>query len=131
MTEDNARFEPIEGEAEFETMAPETVLYWDPVTGHSSAYFRTQKYLKVDGVIRGDVPGIPTGGISLDITNNLHQLYGEGLLDPITGVPVDNVSVGGLMVLIKRAFDRRANEYFAEAADPNETEPEPEEDPSP
>lgn len=129
MTEDNARFEPIVGEAEFETMAPETVLYWDPVTDQSSAYFRTQKYLKVDGVIRGDVPGIPTGGISLDITNNLHQLYGEGLTDPVTGAPLDNVSVGGLMVLIKRAFDKRANEYFTEAADPIETEPE--EDPSP
>lgn len=124
MTENNARFEKINGEAEFEVIGIEVNASFDPVTDSGVVTTNAAKFLKVDGEYRTDIPPARCGSVEDDLAYERATVLGEpGLTDPVTGADLSDVSYAGLLLLVKTRFNRRWNE---QAAVPEPEAPEPE-----
>lgn len=103
------RFEDLGGGNFLEALAPNINLEWDPMTNGGTVTFHVQKYLMKDGVLRSDM----TGGydtIRVPINDMITRCHATGLVDPVTNQPLGYVSVAGLMLIIKAAFDTLYNE---------------------
>ena len=120
MTEQNARFEKITGEAEFEVIGIEVNASFDPITDSGVITTNAAKFLKVDGEYRTDIPPTRCGSVEDDLANEITTVLGvPGLVDPVTGADLSQVSYAGLMLLVKTRFDTKWN---APPADPQEPE---------
>lgn len=110
MTEQNARYQPIEGVVDLEVCAYETIMHFDPVTDTGSIVSNAARYLRVDEDYHPEMPPAPCGSIVDHTSDIISQVVGEpGMTDPVTGVDLSGVSVAGMMVLHKNWFDRRWN----------------------
>lgn len=111
MTENNARFAPIEGRAELEVIAYETILHFDPVSDTGSVVSNAARYLKVDGEYHPEMPPAPCGSVIDHTPDIIDEIVGEpGMVDPVTGADLSGVSVAGMMDLHKLWFNRRWNQ---------------------
>jgi hypothetical protein len=111
----NTRFEPIAtGEAQFEIAAPEVFIAWNPEVQDGTITFNHAKYLMINGEIRYDIPCIRNGSITAPIAANFGRCFvPAGILDPVTGADLSQVSMAGIMVYAKAMFDSLHNEEHA------------------
>ena len=129
-----SRIETIEGQVGFEVIATGTNINYSPVTGSGTLTFNMAKFLTVDGVIRPDIQP-PHAGM---LTRNLSEIILRRFLtempevggvdithDPVTGADLRNVSVAGVMQIIKVAFDILYNESLPSPEPSPEPTPEP------
>jgi hypothetical protein len=109
----NARLREIAPGVIAERLATATHLFWNPVDDSCSIAFQTTEHLYVNGQWQ-PFNGGPGGEVlSVQLTEILARTFGEGLLDPVTGAELDQVSAAGVMLIIKRAFDMLYNERAA------------------
>lgn len=111
----NTRFEPIDtGEVQFEVAAPEIFIAWNPQVQDGAVTFNHAKYLMINGEIRYDVPCIRNGSITAPIAANFARCFvPAGITDPVTGAPLNGISLAGIMVYAKYMFDTLHNEEHA------------------
>lgn len=107
----NARFTDMGGGTLSEMMSANIQFFYDPTTFASRAIFNGLPYLEIGSAYHAlnAVPDI----LSVDFTSKMQQCYGAllgTLTDPVTGVDLTKVSVAGVMVLIKTAYDQEYNE---------------------
>lgn len=121
MTADNARFEKITGDAEFEVIGIEIHGNFDPVTDTGVVTTNAAKFLKVDGEYRTDIPPTRCGSVQDDLSVEYATILGKpDMVDPVTGADLSNISWLGVLDLMKARFDTKWN---AEPAPPTDTEP--------
>ena len=124
MTENNARFEKITGEAEFEVIGIEIHGNFDPVTDTGVVTTNAAKFLKVDGEYRTDIPPTRCGSVQDDLAVEFATILGEpGMVDPVTGADLSNISWLGVLDLMKARFNFKWNQPPQE---PEPEQPEPE-----
>ena len=113
MTEpkENARFESITGAAELEVIGIEIHGSFDPITDSGIVTTNAAKYLKVDGEYRTDIPPSRCGSVMDDLSQEFATILGhEGLVDPVSGADLSNVTWAGVLALMKARFDIKWNE---------------------
>ncbi len=92
-------------------MSPYISISWNPIDNTGSINFMIKKYINVDGILRTDIPPSDGGHINRHISDVLNVRYvPEGLpngrgLDPVTGADLSQISVAGVMAIIKSAFE--------------------------
>ena len=96
---------PIPPNAEIVVYCPELILRYDPTRDSGTVTFRTQETIEVNGVSDGSKLGA-LGTFSKNTDDILADLFPEAGLDPITGADLTQVSGAGMMVLLKRAFEK-------------------------
>lgn len=116
----NARLREIAPGVIAERLATAIHLFWNPADDSCSIAFQTTEHLYVNDQWQ-PFSGGPGGEVlSVQLAQILARTFGEGQLDPVTGVELDEVSAAGVMLIIKRAFDVLYNERAAAAnPDPN------------
>lgn len=120
------RIETLGGVSQLEIMAPSVNINWDPITNTGPIAFRMFRYLVQDDVIRQDVDPSPAGSFMVGMENILLRCFvpanpGDNILDPVTGADLSNVSVAGVMTIIKAAFDTLYTEHLETQITPPET----------
>lgn len=103
----NARIRTIADGITAEMIAEQTHMFYDPATGAGSVSFQARESLYVNGVQQA-----PMGDyniLQVDASAIIAEKFGAGLVDPVTGADLSNISTGGLMALIKAAYDQLYN----------------------
>lgn len=93
---------------EIHSVAPLAHIDWQPVTNKCSITFMTQKYLVKDGEWMrqlGSDENIQQFRLELSDDMTKRWAY-EGAMDPVTGAQLDQISVAGVMTIIKHAFEQ-------------------------
>lgn len=106
-TPQNARLRNIAPNVLAEMIAEQTHLFYDPVTGGGYVSFQAREHLVVDNEVQA-----PMGDYNIlqaQIPALLPLRFGAGLVDPVTGADLSQVSAGGLMLVIKAAYDQLYN----------------------
>lgn len=114
MTTTNARIRSIASGVTAEMIAEQTHLFYDPATGGGYVSFQAREHL----IVGADVQA-PMGNYDIlqaQIPDMLPHCFGVGLVDPVTGADLSKVSAGGLMLVIKAAYDQLYNARAAAAA---------------
>jgi hypothetical protein len=111
----NSRFNMLSNGVPTEQISCQTQLFYNPVTQHARAIFNGSAFMALP-----DANGGPTQYVAVGTENDiLHVDFMDKLTDipcvagdydPITGAPLDQISVYGVMVLMKRAYDKYHNE---------------------
>lgn len=106
----NPRFKLLPNGQYSEQLTNQVQLFWDPVTQEGRAFFNSAPYLNIGGIYTAlqAVPDV----LMVDFLDKLGTCYGKGLRDPVTGEPLDGISVAGVSILMSAAFD---TEFIARA----------------
>lgn len=112
MSTPNSRFKLLGPGILTEMIAHQTQLLYNPSVQSIEALFTGSPFLRVENRY------VPVGNemdiLRLDLTPRLAERPAKaGDLDPVTGVDLSNVSVAGVMVIMKRAYDNFHNERAA------------------
>lgn len=112
MSNTNSRFKLLGQGIMTEMIAHQTQLIYEPSTQKIEALFAGSPYLKIEDKY------VPVGNevdlLKVDLTSRMMEVPGRtGDRDPVTGVDLSNVSVAGIAVLLKRAYDNFHNERDA------------------
>jgi len=123
----NARIRNIATGVTAEMIAEQTHLFYEPQTGGGYVSFQAREHL----IVGTDVQA-PMGDyniLQVQVPDLLPHCFGAGLTDPVTGADLSQVSAGGLMLVIKAAYDQlynaKAAADAAAAAQPDPIEPAP------
>lgn len=108
----NARIRTLATGVTGEMIAEQTHLFYDPGTGGGNVSFQGRESLFVNGayqpltgdydILHADVAAIVT-----------RQFAPAGTTDPVTGADLSQISAGGVMLIIKAAYDAIYNERAA------------------
>lgn len=108
MSESNARIRIIAPTVKAEMIAEQTHLFYDPATGGGYVSFQAREHLIVDGAVQA-----PMGDYNIlqaQLSDILPLCFAPaGTADPVTGADLSQVSAGGLMLVIKSAYDALYN----------------------
>jgi hypothetical protein len=107
----NARFTLLGNGQYSEMISDQVQLFWDPVTGDGRCIFNALPYLNIGGTYT-QLGGV-MNNLMVDFIDKIGTCYGEGLTDPVTGADLGGISVAGISLIVKAAFDK---EYNAAAA---------------
>lgn len=144
MTEQvNSRFRDIGNGVVVEMISNQTQIFYDPTTQAARAIFNGQSYMLVNG--KYIQVGTENDILHVDFGDKLADRPSKpGDIDPITGADLSQISILGVMIIVKRAYDnyhnaravaiaqRLAEEEAAQAAAQNPpAPPEPAPDPDP
>lgn len=88
-----------------EQIAQYIAFHYDAVTQAGSFTFNSQSFIHVNGVAQ-PFSGTQTQVVNAGTADILAQTFGKGLKDPVTGAKLDSISVAGLSLYIKDAFDK-------------------------
>lgn len=103
----NPRIRTIADGVTAEMIAEQTHLFYDPTTGGGYVSFQAREHL----IVGTDVQA-PMGDYNIlqaQVPDLLPVCFGTGLTDPVTGADLSQVSAGGLMLIIKAAYDQLYN----------------------
>lgn len=107
----NARFIDLGGGTTAELMSNHIQFFYDPTTQASRAIFNGSQYLNIGGTYRA--LDALYDQLEVVFTNQMTRRYANEMpvpiLDPVTGADLKNVSVAGIMILIKIAYDIEIN----------------------
>jgi len=106
----NARFTDMGANTISEMMAPQIQFFYDPTTQQARAIFSGQPYLEIANNYHSLVAVFDA--LEVDFSNKMGTCYGaplETLVDPVTGADLTKVSVAGIMMLVKTAYDQEYN----------------------
>lgn len=107
----NARFTDMGGGTIAELMCNHVQFFYDPTTQLAHATFNGMSYLSIADTYRAlnNVPDI----LQVDFADKFSQCYaasvGTPVLDPVTNADLTQVSVLGVMALLKIAYDVEVN----------------------
>lgn len=100
----NARFVDMGGGHVAEMIAHQLQLFWDPTSQTARVIFNSAPYIRMGP--RWQRIGIEQDMLEQDLSNLLHlRLIPTGTLDPITGADLSQVSLLGVVMIHKGAFD--------------------------
>lgn len=107
----NARFTDEGNGLIGEMMAAQTFLDFNPTTGTIRAMFTGKKFVNVGTSDTPKYLGIDTEPNTLNVafSDKLAQCYGVGLVDPVTGAALSNISIAGVELLYKAIYDTEFN----------------------
>lgn len=111
----NSRFIDLGDGQTAELIAHQTQLYYNPTSQQVRAIFNAYPYLLIGGKYlrvgeRLDV-------LDVDFSARMTELLAEpGDIDPVTGQPLDQISGLGMLLLMKRAYNKHHNEEAARRA---------------
>lgn len=110
----NARFIDAGGGTIAEMMSNQVQFFYDPTTGQANAIFNGKPYLSLGDkyVALDQNPDI----LQVDFSTKITHCYGQHvapLVDPVTGADLTKVSVAGVMMLMKAAYDEEFNQRAA------------------
>lgn len=100
-----------------ELLGTRITIDYDPVAGTARALFDGQLYLPVENGTYTKLADF-ADVLVLDFTSQVTRCYGAEagvMTDPVTGADLTQVSVAGLMTLIKKAYDIEINARAAAA----------------
>lgn len=112
----NARITTLAAGVTSEMIAEQTHLFYDPATGSGSVSFQARSNLFINGVHQ------PLSGNEYDILQDdvadiaTRNFAASGSVDPVTGADLSKISTGGLILIIKAAYDVLYNERAAAQA---------------
>lgn len=106
----NARFTSMGNGTYSERISDQVQLFYNPTTQETSSVFNNDPYLFLNGTYM-KLSG-QTDMLRVDFTSKITETFPAGI-DPVTNADLSNISVGGLMTLLKVVFDA---EYNARAA---------------
>ena len=104
---DNARIREIAPGITAEMIAEQTHLFYDPATGGGYASFQARETLYVNGEHKAPMGDYDI--LQVQIGDIVAEKFGAGLVAPVTGADLSNVSTAGLMTIIKTAYDALYN----------------------
>lgn len=109
----NARFRFIAEGVVFERVATRINIDYDPVTAAANIAFQMDEVLNVNGVPQ-ELKG-SNDVLRYDFAQLAARCFGAGVVDPVTGINLEQVSGAGMMLLFKAAVDALDNERAAAA----------------
>lgn len=107
----SARFRDLGNGITGELMADQVQLFYDPTTQQARVIFNGNEYIDV-GVQNYLAIGTMHDALEVDLSDKMANCYGGGT-DPVTGIDLSQVSVAGLMIILKVAYDVFVNERAA------------------
>lgn len=105
--ENNSRIREIAPGVVGEMIAEQIHIFYFPETGGGYVSFQAREVLYVNGVHQA-----PMGDFDIlqaQLPDIAGVKFGAGLVDPVSGIDLSDVTVGGLDALIKAAYDQLHN----------------------
>ena len=100
----NSRFKDMGGGHIAETIAHQVQIFYDPTTQQARVNFNAAPYILMGDTYRRI--GLEQEILEQDLSNLLHlRLIPEGIKDPVTGFDLSQVSLFGVHLIHKFAFD--------------------------
>lgn len=112
---DNARFKDKGGGVISEMISSETKLFYNPSTGEASAVFASQEFIQADTNLL-PLAGAPTIMEVPLSTRMMECPCIAGDIDPVTQADLSQISIAGVMTLLKRFYDTEYNALAAAQA---------------
>jgi hypothetical protein len=97
---------------------------YDVLTQAAQFTFNSRPYIYVSGAPL-PIAGTSTSALVQNVNEIQEVCFGNGLADPVTQADLSKVSVAGLEIIVKAAFDTLYNQQAAANAPPNATLPFP------
>lgn len=113
----NARVKTIASGITGEMIAEQTHIFYDPATGGGYVSFQARETLYVNGEVRAPMGDFDILQVQLPAIAT--QCFCNGVTDPVTGADLSGVSVGGVSLILKAAYDQLYNaraQAWADAA---------------
>lgn len=114
----NARFIDAGGGTIAEMMSNQVQFFYDPTTGQANAIFNGKPYLSLGNKYVALDQNYDI--LQVDFSSKMTHCYGQHvapLVDPVTGADLTQVSVAGVMMLMKAAYDEEFNQRAATIAE--------------
>lgn len=102
-----ARFTDLGAGMTSEMIGTNIQITYDPATQAASVNFTGKPYVQINGVYHSI--GSNSQSVGANLSDKLAATYGSGT-DPVTGADLSKVSIAGLMVIIKAAYNEFCNE---------------------
>lgn len=118
----NPRIRVIADGITAEMIAEQTHLFYDPTTGGGYVSFQAREHLIVGNDVQAPLGDFDILQVQLPDVATLK--FGAGLVDPVTGQDLSNISGAGQTLLMKAAYDQLFAARAASAATAAETAPE-------
>ena len=121
----NSRFNDLGNGTITELISDQTQLFYDPTTQQCRAIFNGAAFMpvtKADQSVSYVALGNNNDILHVDLTSQMTRCLGKapdaaqgiaGDLDPVTGADLSQISVYGILTLMKRAYDIFHNENYA------------------
>lgn len=104
----NSRFTDLGANTVSEMLSPMTQLVWNPITGETAVSFQNAPYLYVANTYH-QLNSNPSA-LYVDLAPKIATCYAPAnTMDPITGADLSKISVAGIMMVIKAAYDQEYN----------------------
>ncbi|MDR6642772.1 hypothetical protein J2X57_001984 [Luteibacter sp. 1214] len=107
----NPRSETIAEGIVREMIAENTYLFYNPESQAATVRFQSRPHLFQNE------KWLSIGGDWYNLDKTVYEIaprkFGEGLVDPVTDADLSNVSVGGIVLLIKAAYAALYDEAYA------------------
>lgn len=121
----NARIKDLAPTVVSEQIADSILFTYNPLTQQGAFAFTSREYVYINGEpqeFAGTAPNMLQMEVAGDV---MAQFPGVGLADPVTGADLSSVSVAGIMVIVKNAFDIFYNQQAQQqgTSDPNQPYP--------
>lgn len=121
----NARITDMAPTVVSEQIGTQIQFTYNPITGQGAFAFLSRPYMYINGQPQ-PVAGTTTNSLQVAAEGAiLAEMLAPGLADPVTGADLSQVSVAGVMLYIKNAFDILYNRRAASQAVPNPDQPYP------
>ncbi len=112
----NARITTLGTGITAEMIAEQTHLFYDPATGSGSVAFQARPNLFINGAHQ-PLSGNSYDVLAVDFAAIAPRAFAAvGTVDPVTGADLSKVSTGGLLLIMKAAYDVLYNERAAALA---------------
>ncbi|WP_326520629.1 hypothetical protein [Xanthomonas sp. 3058] len=89
----------------------ESHFFYDPIAGVANVVFQGMEFLIVNGTVDKMLEGREP--LSTTTAAIARRNFALGLLDPITGQDLSNVSAAGVVIYLKAVYDTLHNERAA------------------
>lgn len=120
MYQGNSRFEQLSENLVTELISFQTQLFYDPTTQGCRVIFNGAPYMRItkpsgeNAYVR---VGESTDLLHVDLGPKMTNIVGRnGDVDPVSGADLSQISVYGVLILMKRAYDNMHNERAQELA---------------
>lgn len=117
----NPRTETIADGINREMIAENTYLFYNPETQAATVRFQSRPHLFQDD------KWLSIGGDWYNLDKTVYEIaqrtFGAGLVDPVTNADLSDVSVAGIVVLIKAAYPALYDEAYAAVVATTPTSP--------
>lgn len=113
----NSRFVDLGGGMSAELISDQIQIFYDPTTQACRAIFNGHQYIKPAAVYLK--VGDKNDMLHVQLDNRMLDRVvpaGLGILDPVTGIDLSQVSIAGMVILHKFAYDKFHNERAAAIA---------------